>query len=293
MPRSPREDPEGGWHHIYNRGARRVAVFLDDRDRHHFLDLLGLAVAKHAAEVHAYSLMTTHFHAMAHFPSGGLSVAMKELKSTYTRRFNDRHRLDGALFRGRFASKRITDESHAVTVATYIHRNPLDFLSTEELVGYRWSSYRYYCGASGRPPWLQTATVLGFAGLSASAYREEVTRSVTVEEASIATLSPRMVAELSVLEEVVGQVTGLERSAVRTPSRGATNEARLLALLAATERTSLSSRELALWLRPMSPSALRSNLQRARRLLAADGEFAAMYGQLLRVLDRAALGLAS
>jgi hypothetical protein len=42
---------------VINRGNNRQTIYLDDRDRRHFLELLGEAVERYGVEVHTYVLM--------------------------------------------------------------------------------------------------------------------------------------------------------------------------------------------------------------------------------------------
>ena len=41
-----------GWYHVTARGNRRQDIYRQDRDRGHFLELLGKMVERHAIEVH-------------------------------------------------------------------------------------------------------------------------------------------------------------------------------------------------------------------------------------------------
>jgi len=57
MARKNRIEFEGAVYHVMDRGDRREAIFLDDRDRERFLETLGEACAKTGWRVHAYVLM--------------------------------------------------------------------------------------------------------------------------------------------------------------------------------------------------------------------------------------------
>ena len=61
MVRPLREDYEGAWHHVMNRGRNRKRIFLDDYDAIEFLDTIGDTVERFGIEVHAYSLMPNHY----------------------------------------------------------------------------------------------------------------------------------------------------------------------------------------------------------------------------------------
>ena len=66
MGRAHRSDVEDGWHHLMNRGAAGQATFSCDPDRVDFGRLLGVGHERFGVEVHAYCLMTNHFHLLVH-----------------------------------------------------------------------------------------------------------------------------------------------------------------------------------------------------------------------------------
>jgi REP element-mobilizing transposase RayT len=101
MPRPLRIEYEGAMCHVMSRGDRREDIYLDDRDRQDFLRTLGEACAKTGWEIHAYVLMSNHFHFVIETPNPNLSVGMKWLLGTYTQRWNHRWRRWGHLFGGR------------------------------------------------------------------------------------------------------------------------------------------------------------------------------------------------
>ena len=49
-----------GWYQVAARGNNRQRIFLDDRDRRHFLELVGALSERHQVEAHAYVLMDNH-----------------------------------------------------------------------------------------------------------------------------------------------------------------------------------------------------------------------------------------
>jgi REP element-mobilizing transposase RayT len=71
-------------------------------DCHDFLKTLGEACRKARFEVYAYCLMRNHFHLVVQTPDGNLVERMRWLLSTYSNRFNHRHRLCRHLFSGRY-----------------------------------------------------------------------------------------------------------------------------------------------------------------------------------------------
>ncbi|MCP4197375.1 MAG: hypothetical protein GY762_09505 [Proteobacteria bacterium] len=162
MARPIREDYNGAWHHVMNRGRNRgrnrELIFLDDEDAVSFLDAIGETVVRFGVEVHGYSLMPNHYHLLMHTPLGNLSHAMKHLGAMYTQSFNRRHGRDGSLFRGRFKSQLITYETYLIYVLAYIHLNPVRAGLVTRLDGLQgWTSHRRYMGKQQDPEWLETS----------------------------------------------------------------------------------------------------------------------------------------
>ena len=96
MARQLRIQYEGAIYHLMSRGDRREEIFRDDLDRKDFLRTVGAACQKTGWQVHAYCLMSNHFHLVVETPRANLVEGMKWLLGAYTMRFNRRHKLERA-----------------------------------------------------------------------------------------------------------------------------------------------------------------------------------------------------
>ena len=171
MARKLRVQYPGAIYHLMNRGDHQERIFLNDHDRERFLATLDESCQKTGWQVHAYCLMSNHFHLVIETPSSNLVEGMKWLLGVYTRRFNLRHKVFGHLFSGRYQAL-IVDGSgsgYLKTVCDYVHLNPAraGLLRPEEpLQSYRWSSYPLYVSESvPKPAWLRVDRLLGEWGL--------------------------------------------------------------------------------------------------------------------------------
>ena len=72
MARPLRVNIPDGWYHCMNRGLERRAIFADDRDCRHFVDLLGEIVDRFRVRVHAYCLLGNHYHTIIQTPDANL-----------------------------------------------------------------------------------------------------------------------------------------------------------------------------------------------------------------------------
>ena len=127
MARKLRVEYPGALYHVMSRGDHGDPLFEDDRDRERFVETLGEAALKTGWQVHAYCLMSNHFHLVVETPQGNLAAGMKWLLGTYTGRFNRRHKLFGHLFSGRYKSLVVDGRGtgYLKTVCDYVHLNPV------------------------------------------------------------------------------------------------------------------------------------------------------------------------
>ena len=199
-----------GWYHVTARGNERKAIFRGDRDRAHFLELLGGLPERFGVRVAAYVLMGNHYHLIVQTPAANLSAAVQWLNVSYGIWFNRRHRRSGHLFQGRFRSILVEGAGAWLgELADYVHLNPVRVLAhglgkaerqaeqkgllpppTREQVTarltclrtHRWSSYPAYAGYAPAPPWLDVGDILarvgGARGCGPRAYRERVEGAV-------------------------------------------------------------------------------------------------------------------
>jgi len=171
MARPLRIEYAGACYHVINRGDRRQNIFRADADRILFLEALASACTKTQWQVHAFCLMSNHFHLVLETPGGNLVTGMKWLLGTYTMRFNRKHGYSGHLFGGRYKAQLIDESApgYLRTAADYVHLNPARaglLEDGQQLAAYRWSSYPAYLSSPRkRPAWLRVDRVLGEHGI--------------------------------------------------------------------------------------------------------------------------------
>ena len=145
---------------MMNRGRRREAVYLDKQDYKTFLKVLDQTSQLFSFEIHAYVLIPNHYHLLIRTPKGNLSRGMRHINGVYAQKFNKCHKADGSLFRGRYKSILVEEDSYLLELIRYIHRNPLKTGLEEKIGQYEWCSHKGYMGESRREPFLHTDTVL-------------------------------------------------------------------------------------------------------------------------------------
>jgi REP element-mobilizing transposase RayT len=162
----------GAFHHITSRGVARQDIFFDDEDRHVFLQQLAQAHQRWGIVIHAYCLMTNHYHLDIQTPEGHLSRSLQWINQNYAAYVNRRYQRTGHLFQGRFKNVLIEAEAHLHELTRYIHLNPVRAKMVTSPGLYRWSSYQDYLGLRQPPPWLDLQQTLSHFGHEISQQRQ-------------------------------------------------------------------------------------------------------------------------
>jgi REP element-mobilizing transposase RayT len=154
----------GAHYHVINRGNAGGNIFETKKDRERFLNYLGKAVERFSLTIHAYCLMTNHYHLLVETPKANLSAAMQWLSVSYAVYYNRRHQRRGHLFEGRFKALLIEADEYLQELSRYIHLNPVRAKVVEKPAAYKWSSYLAFIGKTKTLDWLETRRVLGYFG---------------------------------------------------------------------------------------------------------------------------------
>jgi REP element-mobilizing transposase RayT len=163
MARPLRIEYPGAFYHIINRGNAGEAIYADDSDRRKFLEYLERVVERFTISIHAYCLMTTHYHLIVETPNANISSAIQWLNVSYVTYHNRKHHRHGHLFQGRFKSILINADDYLLVLSRYIHLNPVRATITESPEDYPWSSYRAYVkGGNAIPSWLECDRLLSY-----------------------------------------------------------------------------------------------------------------------------------
>ena len=163
MGRPLRIEYPGAFYHVTSRGNEKKDIFKSEADRKKFLTYLGSAAERYGAVLHAWCLMSNHYHLMIETPDGNLSRIMKHINNSYTNYFNLKRKRAGHLLQGRYKATLVEADTYAAELSRYIHLNPVKARMVSMPEEYKWSSYRFYLEGEG-PSWLSTGFVLGYFG---------------------------------------------------------------------------------------------------------------------------------
>ena len=166
MARKPRLEAEDAVYHVLNRGNYRSDIFRSEKARSAFLRCLGEACTKTGWRIHAWCLMSNHYHLAVETPRANLVGGMQWLQGTFSTRFNRLRGERGHLFQGRYQSLLVDPADGLGPLCHYIHLNPVRarLRPVVQLPTWPWSSLQWLMTPRLRPAWYAPDAALQHAG---------------------------------------------------------------------------------------------------------------------------------
>ena len=138
---------QGQYYHLYNRGAGKELIFINEGNYEYLLRLVKRYYQKHCATVIAYCLMPNHYHFLLRQETDEpLSKFIGVLFNSYVQALNIQQGRSGTLFEGRFRHKCVDKWDYLVTLCRYIHRNPVKARMVSKPEDWPYSNYQEWIG---------------------------------------------------------------------------------------------------------------------------------------------------
>jgi REP element-mobilizing transposase RayT len=133
-----------GAYHVYNRAELGQPIFDTDAAKQVFLETILATARRFAWQLHAFAIMTNHFHLVLTTPRGNLSEGMHALQSAFANKHKVFRGSVGHVFQSRFGCAHYPAGPLAARKIDYVHLNPVraNIVTLEGLRDYRWTSYR-------------------------------------------------------------------------------------------------------------------------------------------------------
>jgi len=160
MSRPLRLEYAGALYHVTSRGNERKAIYLEDKDFQLYLAILGDVCSQYHWVIHAYCLMSNHYHLIIETPEGNLSKGMRHLNGVYTQRFNRKYRRVGHLFQGRYKAILVEKDNYLLELSRYVVLNPVRAQMVGNAGEWQWSSYNQAIGLNKEFDWLAIDSML-------------------------------------------------------------------------------------------------------------------------------------
>jgi REP element-mobilizing transposase RayT len=135
-------------------------MFRDDVDRRDFCGRLERTIARFAWTLHAFVLMTTHYHLLVEVEKNALQPGMHVLNSQYAQQFNRRWARNGHLRGSPYGATLVETDEHLLHCVRYIALNPVEAGLCSSPRDWEWGSYRGCAGYDDGFPFVTNDLVL-------------------------------------------------------------------------------------------------------------------------------------
>ena len=98
-----------------------MEIFQDDFDKMIFMEILRDELNKKGCKLHAYCLMSNHFHFLLETGDIEIGKFMKAFACKYAMQYNHRHSLKGHVFEDRYKSCLVETDDYFLQTSRYIH----------------------------------------------------------------------------------------------------------------------------------------------------------------------------
>ena len=146
-PYRKKEFYQGGYYHIYNRGASRGSIFFSEENYLHCLKLMKKYLEHYNISLIVYCLMPNHYHFILRQDSEkSISFFMRDIFNSYVQAVNHQQHCTGALFEGRFKHIHIEKDEYVLHLCRYIHLNPVNANLVSSPADWKFSNYLDWIG---------------------------------------------------------------------------------------------------------------------------------------------------
>jgi putative transposase len=178
MPRPPRPQVAGGLYHVTAHSNHGRVVFRDDAERAQFLVFVEAGVTRYSWSCRSYCQLSTHYHLLVATPQPNISAGMQYIAGRYGQWVNWHREERSHVFQGRFASRLVANESHALEVQRYIALNPVRAGLVLDPEDWPWGSLPALLGRAEPAAFLDVDAVLGELASTRSAARRRLRRFI-------------------------------------------------------------------------------------------------------------------
>jgi putative transposase len=146
--------------HVRTRATGHEPLFRDHWDYEGMLWLLGREVLRHELGCLNYCLMPNHIHLVLRPKRETVPAALRDLLSSYARRFNERWERRGHLVECRYRSTPARDDPHVYRMMRYVALNPVTADLCDRPEAWPYSGYAALLGLRDAPIWLDVMSAL-------------------------------------------------------------------------------------------------------------------------------------
>lgn len=148
MPRIPRKYSKNlYYHHIIVQGLNREYIFSKEENIKKYIEIILNKLKNSHINILAYCIMNNHAHFLIYSRSQAeLSKFMQRINIAYSKYYNSKNTRIGYVFRDRYLSENILNQTQLFNCLCYIHYNPVKANIVNHISEYKYSSYNEFLG---------------------------------------------------------------------------------------------------------------------------------------------------
>ena len=145
MPRISRNSLETSFFHIMVQGINKEYIFKEENYMEKYISFMYEKKEKFNIQILAYCIMHNHAHILIYTDKiEDMSEFMRSINTKYAQFYNLSEGRVGYVFKNRFKSESIENESYLLRCIRYIHNNPVKAGIVNHPRRYVYSSYNLY-----------------------------------------------------------------------------------------------------------------------------------------------------
>ena len=147
MPRTFRLKSKDSIYHIICKSITEIDLFKDSHDKTKYLILVKKYKLIYNFKLFGYCLMDNHLHLIIGANGADISKIMHGINFSYAMYFNKKYERGGHLFRDRFKSLIVHNDTYLKTLSLYVHNNSTDIVNYKNCPeAYSFSSLGIFLG---------------------------------------------------------------------------------------------------------------------------------------------------
>ena len=147
MPRMARKIIETPYCHIIVQGINKEYIFKEINLKKAYIKIIKRNLIDEKIKIISYCVIDNHAHFLIYTENiNYLTKFMQKTNTSYAKLYNKIYNRVGYVFRDRYFSQMILNETQLYNCISYIHYNPVMANLVAKLEDYGYSSYREYIG---------------------------------------------------------------------------------------------------------------------------------------------------
>lgn len=144
MGRKARIEYYGAIYYIIQRGNNGESIFKSEKEKIYLLELVSEAKEIFDFKIFSYVIMDNEYEFLIRTLNIPISKIIHRINTKYAMFYNNNRKRTGSVFKNRYKTILVQDETYLLTLIKNMHNNPVDTKLCNRMDEYKWSSDMFY-----------------------------------------------------------------------------------------------------------------------------------------------------